>query len=420
MARSSPKNSLSLLALVLLGLLPGSIGHGVMCDPRQRGAYKSADKCGSELVEPTNPVIDYCPHCLNGGAVGSVYGNLPKGGWKVYDPVNNFGAFGNRAGLCGDPRGGTDHMIGGTFVPPSYNNVPIVRHWKTGSQVDFQVEIDTNHNGYMEFYLCDLDKCQSTDITGNCFRDGHCHRLMRAPHPECQKPSAATHFKCGPIDSAYPGRFYVPCRKTGNAGVHMVGGSSGTMRYKLPAGLSCKHCVLQWYWATANSCAPTGFLDYFDRYNKPFGTTCPSDGGGIGAFRAGMAECGNDSIPEEFWSCADVQISPEGVNGISVVSVEGSTEGRRTSRRDKNKEKGNPVGRVLENDSEIENGSAFENGKKTPSKQLVSEPGKIDASGPGLKGSSKNKDAYKVGGTEPKGPEPGNPDCDKKGLECGK
>lgn len=80
------------------------------------------------------------------------------------------------------------------------------------------------------------------------------------------------------------------------------------MRYKLPEGVACEHCVLQWYWATANSCAPPGFLDFFVRNNNPFGTTCPSDGGGKGAHRPGMTECRGSLVPEEFWSCADVRI----------------------------------------------------------------------------------------------------------------
>lgn len=299
--------------------------HGMMCTPRQRGAYQSSDKCGTSLPEPTDPVTDYCPHCLNGGAVSTVVNNLPSGGWKVYEPTKDYATFANRAGLCGDPTQGTDHMIGGTFLPASYPHVPVVEHWKTGGLVDFEVEIDTNHNGYLDFFLCDLDSCQSNDIAENCFRDGHCHKLMRVPHPECQKPTDATHFECGPIDSVYPGRWYLPCRKTGHVGVHLVGGPSGTMRYRLPDNVSCKHCVLQWYWATANSCAPRGFLDYMHRYNNPFGTSCPSDGGGMGGFREGMAECGNDSVPEEFWSCADVQVSADGKSVGAVQNVGGGT-----------------------------------------------------------------------------------------------
>lgn len=92
------------------------------------------------------------------------------------------------------------------------------------------------------------------------------------------------------------------------------------MRYKLPDGVECNHCVVQWYWGTANSCVPRGFLDFFLNYKNPFGTTCDSDGGGLGAHRPGMTECSGSIVPEEFWSCSDVQISENGTNaGAELV-----------------------------------------------------------------------------------------------------
>ncbi|CAN8067031.1 unnamed protein product [Agarophyton chilense] len=276
----------------------------MMCTPRQRGAYHAKDKCGSNLSEPPNPITDYCPHCLNGGTVATVKQNLPPGGWKEYDPIRDESTM-KRAGLCGDPRANNDHMLGGKFM--KYDKTPIVKKWKSGSVVDLQVEVDTNHNGYFEFFLCDLDTCGVLDISEKCFKK-HCYPLKRTRVPKCQSPTEKTHTQCGPIDEKYPSRFYVPCRKTGHVGIHLLGGD-GTMLYKLPDGVSCAHCVLQWYWASGNSCAPRGFLNYFEKYNNPFGTTCDSDGGGKGAHRKGMGSCGGQVVPEEFWSCADVSIT---------------------------------------------------------------------------------------------------------------
>lgn len=308
-----------LLATILLAFLSTSVhSHGLMCGPRQRGAYQS-DKCGSNLAIPPSPVTDHCAHCLNGGAVATVTANLPPGGWKVYEPIKDFAGTAKRAGLCGDAVGRGDHMIGGDFMP--YPEVPIVEHYKSGGVVDFTAELDTNHNGYFEFFLCNLDKCGTPDISEKCFTGGHCHKLLRVPHKDCQDPDTNTDYECGPIDPAYLGRWYVPCRNTGHVGVHIVGGSAGTMRYQLPKGVTCNHCVVQWYWATANSCAPRGFLDFFEAFNEPFGNTCESDGGGRGAYRPGMSECGGDSAPEEFWSCADVQITPNGSAAGPVEAV---------------------------------------------------------------------------------------------------
>lgn len=301
------------IVFLLFALFPHVEGHGMLCTPRQRGAYHS-QKCGSNLEHPSNPVIDYCAHCLNGGTVAGVRKHLGKDGWTEYDPITNPRTM-NRAGLCGDEKGKTgDHMIGGKFMP--YDKVPIVKRWKTGSVVDLQVEIDTNHNGYFEFYLCNLDKCGVRDIAEKCFKNS-CYRLNRVKVAQCESPSTNTHTKCGPVDTKYPSRFYVPCRKTGHVGVHLVGGD-GTMLYQLPRGVSCRHCVLQWYWSSANSCAPRGFLDYFERYDNPFGLSCDSDGGGKGAHRKGMSSCGGQAVPEEFWSCADVSISRTGGSGPTI------------------------------------------------------------------------------------------------------
>lgn len=293
--------------------------HGMMCGPRQRAAYASEDKCGSTLSDPKDSLIDYCGHCLNGGPKDAIINNLPPEGWKVYEPLKDFPGSAGRAGLCGDIKGNDDHMLGGSFMP--YDTVPMVENYKKGGVVDFTAELDTNHNGYFEFFLCNLDACGTSDLEDKCFMEGHCHKLLRVKHPDCENPSKKTHDECGPVDPKYPGRWYVPCRKTGHVGVHIVGGDKGTMRYKLPDNVECKHCVVQWYWATANSCAPRGFLDYFEAHNEPFGNTCDSDGGGRGAYRPGMAECGGDLIPEEFWSCADVQITKDGNAAGAVESM---------------------------------------------------------------------------------------------------
>ncbi|CAN8072611.1 unnamed protein product [Agarophyton chilense] len=302
-----------------LSVLSVAYAHGMMCTPRQRGAYHT-DKCSPDIDPPgmdmNTMVPDFCPHCLNGGGKDTVTSNLPSEGWAVYEPTKNFFGTATRTGLCGDAVGDNAHMLGGSFMP--YPEVPMVSKWKKGQQVDFVAEIDTNHNGYLEFFICNLDACGKPDLDASCFVNNHCVKLDRVAHPECENPSEATIHECGPIDAAYPGRWYLPCRNTAHVGVHIVGGESGTMRYQLPADLECKHCVVQWYWATANSCAPRGFKNYFVNYNFPFGTTCDSDGGARGTYRADMAECGGSAVPEEFWSCADVQITADGSDAGAV------------------------------------------------------------------------------------------------------
>lgn len=290
-----------------------------MCSPRQRGAYES-QKCGYNLPNPENPITDYCAHCLNGGTVSATKSNLASVGWKPYNPLRRVKGTAKRAGLCGDAIGRTDHMIGGDFMP--YPEVPITAVYKEGDEIDLSVEIDTNHNGFFEFYLCDLDACRTPDIHVQCFRKKTCYKLLRVPHADCEDSSKETTYECGPIDEKYPSRWYVPCRNTGHVGVHIVGGPAGTMRYRLPVGVTCKHCVMQWYWATANSCNPPGLRSYILRKKRPFGTTCESDGGGLGAFSDGLPNCEGLRVPEEFWSCADVQVTTDGGSG-GVVPARG-------------------------------------------------------------------------------------------------
>lgn len=104
----------------------------MMRDLRQPGACQSVEKCGSTLPEPTDPSTEYWPHYLNGGAVSMVSENLLRGGWKKFEPTKVYTTSANRGGLCDDPVQGEDHMIVGTFLSPSYENVPVIWHWKTG------------------------------------------------------------------------------------------------------------------------------------------------------------------------------------------------------------------------------------------------------------------------------------------------
>lgn len=266
-----------------------------------------------------------------------------------------------RAGLCGDPKGNNAHMIGGDFMP--FSAVPIVEVYKEGAEIDFVAEIDTNHNGYFEFYLCDLDKCGKSDIHRKCFKTGACHKLIRVPHADCEDTTINTHYECGPIDHQYPSRWYLPCRNTGHVGIHIVGGETGTMRYKLPANVTCKHCVVQWYWATANSCNPPGVEQYFLNYNYPFGRECASDAGGKGAHAPHLQECGSDRLPEEFWSCADVQITLDGRRVGAVMANQSALEPEVASTEDGAMARQNPTSIIKEGQEELAK-SVFKASKK--------------------------------------------------------
>lgn len=368
-----------IVLLAIITYVARTDGHGMMCEPRQRGAYVS-QKCLSNKPKPQNPKVDYCAHCLNGGTVATVRANLPASGWSVYDPNKDLDTA-KRAGLCGDPVGRTEHMIGGDFMP--YDYVPINDVYKRGSTIDFMIEIDTNHNGYFEFFLCDLDKCKKGDIDLSCFnertRKSSCYKLERVPHPDCENTTIDTSYECSPIDPIYPSRFYVPCRNTGHVGIHLVGGETGTMRYQLPPKVTCNHCVVQWYWATANSCNPRGMKEYFTKFGMPFGNTCQSDGGGLGAHNPRLQDCGGTKVPEEFWSCADIQITRSGRSAGPVKANKEADEDEDSKANDGDKAKDDPDGTIDDGQDEMEddiNDEADEDKKDEEQEEKDAEKGK--------------------------------------------
>lgn len=185
------------------------------------------------------------------------------------------------------------------------NPAPIVATYKSGQEVDFEVKITAHHNGHMVFHLCDLDACGTRDIDKSCFQKKTCYQLERVKMPECEDTSIDTSTTCGPIDEAYPNRWYLPCLKSGGShvGSNMYGGKDGSMRYKLPAGVTCKHCVVQWQWWSANACHAPGVVEYFRKYN-PF--QCEN---GKSVYSPNLGGC---EVPEEFASCADVTVTASG------------------------------------------------------------------------------------------------------------
>lgn len=337
----------------------------MLCEPRQRAAYFNEAKCHSKLDMVKTSPEDYCGHCLNAGGVGTVSKYMPNG-WDLYDPIRSPETAFGRAGLCGDPvnRKPGDHMLGGDFMNFTDNYIPIVNVYKTGGTIDMTVEIDTNHNGFFKFYLCNLSACKVNDLEEKCFKK-HCYELQRKKHSDCQDTSSDTEYECGPIDNRkaskkkrkdYRGRFYVPCRNPAGRGIHLVGGASGTMRYKLPKKVTCKHCVIQWYWVTANSCNPPGMKGYFTAEGRedPFGTTCSGDGGSLGGVSKGISDCGGNKVPEEFWSCADIQISKDGKSLGRVRAGKGEDPEENPEEEEEDKAKDDPEGTKKEAEDEME------------------------------------------------------------------
>lgn len=104
---------------------------------------------------------------------------------------------------------------------------------------------------------------------------------------------------CQPIDPQHPERFYLP-----SPGFYS---STHTFYVKIPAGLSCTECTLQWRWWSANSCIPAiGYGCYAEVLNTngydaaAWGVSgdCPGSCGG-------NIHCG---CGEQFRNCADIKV----------------------------------------------------------------------------------------------------------------
>lgn len=153
-----------------------------------------------------------------------------------------YGQNGGKCGFCGDnyndstPRA---HELGGT-----YGQGDIVKSYKAGSLAPVNVRLTKNHKGYFFFKIC---KIGSAGETEECFDQN------------------LVQFEDGSLKHPVP------------EDVNIF-----TPNIRLPAGLTCDHCVLQWTYKTANS---WNFCDEANTY--------------------GELGCGNQEL---FMSCSDIAI----------------------------------------------------------------------------------------------------------------
>ncbi|CAN0367295.1 unnamed protein product [Ascophyllum nodosum] len=113
-----------------------------------------------------------------------------------------------------------------------------------------------------------------------------------------------------PIDPHFSGRYFVdPTCRSGETDQTILSGAFPgdviTARYQLPSGVTCSHCVVQMVHYTGNSCMHPGY----EEFNPPsWPSKCaPNKGDWI---LTGLNMCGvGDSYPEEYWNCADIEIT---------------------------------------------------------------------------------------------------------------
>lgn len=294
----------NLSIVVLLCTITTLNGHAVMFYPNQRGSLRTS-RYAPWGVDETAPVDHYAhfpagsKSTVPGAARRSQMNEVAPNLWKPYTPL--LPGFRWRSGVCGDLRAPVqDHRRGGKF----YHNAKIAKAYRQGSIIEIGMTVVTHHNGFIELYVCNVQHCYG-EISEWCFRHGFCKQLQRHWDRDCE-----TRFnkKCGPIDPNYPGRWYLPCTTAARNSYEYFGPTA--IKYRLPPGLNCKHCVLQWFYSSANSCNPPGVVEYFDGPRGPLWGNCRGQAGAIGGVTRVQQQCGTsrDKFPEEFIQCADIQI----------------------------------------------------------------------------------------------------------------
>lgn len=125
--------------------------------------------------------------------------------------------LGGKCGICGDPWDGPKphEAPGGTYA-----NGIIVNTYQSGQEVEVNIEITANHKGYFEFKLCPNDNIHQ-DPKQDCFDDN----VLEVVNGNGKK------FPIG----------------TGNKNYFPI--------IKLPEGMTCSQCILQWTYITGNSWA---------------------------------------------------------------------------------------------------------------------------------------------------------------------
>lgn len=287
--------------LSLLALSGSVLGHGYLQVPQSRN-----------FIAYQNPASQFnCQHCLSGDTGG--YQGAYEGG-----PRPN-------PGVCGGVEPRVDQWVyydkslflsGGTFAN---GIIPTSNQFTAGQVATFNSAITTWHGGYVKFYLCP-DNPKTEEELAACL----------ASQPPLRRDPTDT--KYSPYSPAFPHAFYLSPPDCMVA--EMPTGLQIPMRFLIPSNISCKRCVLQWVYVTANSCNPqemygipslpipnnptcgkqrwydtipgidcTCWTNYGDTSRFPIETSGPYRG-----TNAYLNKCGQSAQPEVFYNCADIQI----------------------------------------------------------------------------------------------------------------
>jgi len=259
------------------------------------------------------------------GAISLLLPALAQGHAYIYYPPMRGGAFGNPDNsYCPQCLGSVDLPMP-TCGNDAFLNVASgpVTTFTAGQRVEFDIKVTAHHKGHFQFRLCDQTMSSAVgDLADqeDCL-NGHVLERVRPEeiHSDCQPDDSRG--DCQPFDGANPSYWYLPPKVNGSMTADY------TFTYKLPDGVTCEKCTLQWWWSSANSCTPhpDAYQCYFQNMQAlgwnaaawcngacSFSGTCPASQGA-------SVLCG-----EQFKNCADVQITASGSGGTSQTTEQGT------------------------------------------------------------------------------------------------
>ena len=175
-----------------------------------------------------------------------------------------------------------EHEPGGKYATGQ-----IAKTYTEGDEVTFIIEITANHYGYFEFRLCENDEPMAK-VDQTCFDKN----LLLILNNNEDKIAGSSKFVVADSPALNRYKFFLPNKNNGQFEV----------RARLPSGVSCKNCVLQWRYHAGNN---------FGQANN--GRTC----------------LGCSERQEEFYNCADIEILPDmsrvNLSEVNVTDVSSTT-----------------------------------------------------------------------------------------------
>ena len=175
---------------IFSAVFPSSVhGHGMMMDPVNRASRWRLKEFADSPKEYTD-------------------NQLSCGGRNI-----QWGKHKGKCGVCGDEYGieNPKFEYPGEFA----TNPPIVKTYREGQQIQVKIKITANHLGYFTFRLAPLVNKPITQSELDKI-------LLRMPDGNAEWKLPASN------------------------GYH-------TITLQLPRGVTCDHCVMQWWWSTGNN-----------------------------------------------------------------------------------------------------------------------------------------------------------------------